>query len=371
MSLEYTTKSSPIATDAPVYIGIDVHKNSLSFVVMNAEQEVIERRTTEHGRSHVVGLIRKLPGCQIKAAFEAGPTGYKLYYWLKELGVDVRMVAPSLIPERQGVKVKTDPRDAEKIARLLCAGMLDSIHVLTPEQYEHRELVRTREQIRDHRTSLGRQIKSKLLFHGIEVPDDLNTSWTNAFVEWLETHPTDRPTLDVGLMIMVQSWKHMKDQERELGRQLEALAEERYAEDFERMTSVPGIGLIGGMTLILEVGDWDRFDNERNFNGYTGLVPSAHNTGETTRNGPLIRQGNKRIRTTLVEAAWRVITHDARMRRIYEDIKARSRASTAIVAVARRLGLAIRAMMRDETFYEYEPYGTSESAGDAEDAAAE
>lgn len=353
----YTLKPAPIATNSKVFIGIDAHKNSLTFVVKDVEGQTIAQRTTEHSRKHVEALIQRLPDCEIEAAYEAGPTGYTLCIWLEELGVDVKVVAPSLVPVRHGKRrVKTDKRDAEKLAQLLWAGLLESIHVHSPEGYRHRELIRTREQIRDHRTALGRQIKSKLLFHGIEIPEEINAKdWTKAFVDWLESGPTECDVLNATLGCLTKAWRDMKAAEAELKLELRSLAEEHYAELFELLTSVPGIGLIWAMTLILEIGDWTRFPTAKSFTGYNGLAPGAYNSGETERSGPLLKMGNKRVRTALVEASWSLIRKDAQKRELYEELKDRTTPHAAIVGIGRRLGLAIRAMVRDGTPYEYVP----------------
>jgi transposase len=118
---------------------------------------------------------------------------------------------------------------------------------------------------------------------------------------------------------------------------------------------VPGIGPLTTMLLLLELGDVSRFECCEELASWLGLVPSEWSSGDEKNKGSITRAGNRRARTALTEASWSLIRKDARMRAVYERIKAKSGSGVAIVAVARRLALAVRAMLRDQVEYDYEP----------------
>jgi len=162
MAVVYTLKQSAIARDEEVWMGIDAHKASWAVTILGSEG-VLHQGSYEAKRSHLEGLVDRLPGCRIHAVYEAGPTGYKLLMWLRQMGCEALMTPPSLVPIRAGDRVKTDRRDSAKLAELLRAGLLKPIFDLKEETYHHRELVRTRAQLIEHRSDICRQIKSKLL----------------------------------------------------------------------------------------------------------------------------------------------------------------------------------------------------------------
>jgi transposase len=348
----YKLKDDVIARDQEIWMGLDVHKNSVTIAVLD-EQGLLCRLTVEPKRKHLEALVARLPGCRIHAVYEAGPTGYTLLGWLRDLGCKAFMVAPSLIPNMPGNKVKTDKRDAFKLATLLRAKMLEPIFDLTATQYRERELLRTREQVVAHQSNLARQIKSKLLFHGIEPPEGMNTRWTIAYVDWLIAGVSEDVCLNLSIATLARLWKENKQAVLKLDKEIEALSQsERHRQATARLRQIPGIGLIWAMVLQVEIGDWGRFENATSFCGFTGLVPGACNTGGRERATDLMRRGNPRVRRALVEASWTLIQHDPTIRAQYERFRRGKRASTAIVAVARRLGLSLRAMMLADCDYD-------------------
>lgn len=340
-----------IARDREVWMGTDDHKNNFVVVVLD-ENEVLCREKLPKAKDHLEALFDRLPDCKVWAVYEAGPTGYRMLRWLRDCGAEASMCAPSLVPTRDGDDIKTDRRDALKLARCLRGGMLDPIHDLTDQQYEHRELVRSRKQLVQQRSDIARQIKSKLLYHGIEVPDRLeSSSWSNGFLEWLSSEPTGRPGIDTALESFVEMYRDATEKIRGLTREIRALAEtDIYAQKVDWLTTAPGVGVLTAMTFLVELGDISRFDNCKEFAAYLGLVPSESSSGERIQRGGLIRGGNRRVRRALVQSSWQAIGQDDGLRQVYERIKhnhGRGGAKIAIVAVARRMALACRAMLRD------------------------
>lgn len=348
-------KNKVIAENETVWMGVDVHKKKCTVTILDQER-IVYRDTVPTEREHFEAIMERLPGCAVKAVYEAGPTGYRALRWLREAGAHAMMTAPSMVPERNGDYVKTDRRDSLKLARCHRGNMLDPVRDLTDEQYEHRELVRSRRQQVQNRTRICQQIRSKLLFHGHDTPED--DQWSKAFLHWLEDAPTGRPGIDIALASMVRSYRHFSNEIRRFDKALEQLAQtEDHCVEVDILTSIPGVGLITAMTFLTELGDLRRFPTAEDFSSYLGLTPSENSTGGRKHKGGLPRKGNAHIRGVLVQAAWITIGKDARLREVYDRIKNKNTehgSQIAIVAVTRRLALAMRAMLRDGTLYEYE-----------------
>lgn len=340
-----------IVEDRTVWMGIDMHKRQFTVVIVDDEGEVF-RDTFPYGKTHLKGLIERLPGCEIYAVYEAGAIGYQPLRWLREFGCNAFMTPPSLIPQKPGDQVKTDRRDARELAETLRADRLKAVYDLDDQAYADREITRTRKQLVEHRTRICQQIESKLTYHGIERPEEINTKWTKADLEWLASGPSGRPAIDVVLLSLVKTYRHLDRQIGAIEEWLEALAETpRYRADVELLTTAPQVGVVTAMTFLVELQDVvGRFPTCEKLAGFLGLVPSESSSAGRGSKGSITRAGNKRVRTALVEAAWRVFPRDEQLKEVYERIK-RNRgengAQIAIVAVARRLALAFRAMLRD------------------------
>lgn len=356
-SVTYPVRNNKvIAENRRVWMGIDVHKKNADLTIVDTEQ-VVFQRNIPMDEEHFAAILRRLPGCAVTAVYEAGPTGYRVLRWLDRQGAYAFMTPPSMVPTRHGDYVKNDRRDGLKLAVTARGGMLVEMWDLTDEQYEHRELVRTRRQLVEHRTAICQQIRSKLLFHGHSVPQKYS-GWSNALLEWLESAPTGRPSIDVSLRSLTRMYRDLSREIRALELELAELAKsDTFRESLELLKSIPGVGPITAMTFLTEIGSLERFRTAENFTGFLGLAPSETSSGERRRKGGLPRKGNAHIRGVLVQAAWVLISKDKRMREVYERIRSRHATfgpQKAIIGVARRLALAMRAVLRDGTLYEYE-----------------
>jgi transposase len=333
-------------------MGIDVHRK-------NAVVTILDDGKLEHTcsipmqRAHFDALIDRLPGCWVEATYEAGYTGYELLGWLRERGVDARMTAPSMIPKRPGEYVKNDRRDAHKLARNLRGKMLDPIWDLSSKQYEDRELVRLRATLVEERTRVAQRIKAMLEFHGVQIQQK---SWSQKRLRWLESGPTGRHGIDVALRTWVTVYRTLNEEIAKVRAELDRLAQRaEYEVEVDILESIPGVGRVTSMTVLTEVADFRRFPNASQFVGYLGLAPSERTSDGRGHRGGLPRKGNPRLRNAIVQAAWQVIRKDERLRTVYNRIQSshpKHGAQIAIIAVARRLALAMRAMLRDGTMYE-------------------
>lgn len=342
----------PIARDTHVWMGIDVHRK-------NAVVTILDDGKLEHTcsipmqRAHFDALIDRLPGCWVEATYEAGYTGYELLGWLRDRGVDARMTAPSMIPKRPGEYVKNDRRDAHKLARNLRGQMLDPIWDLSEDQYEDRELVRLRAKLVEERTRVAQRIKAMLAFHGAQLP---GKTWSEKRLCWLESRPTGRHGIDVALGVWTRVYRTLNEEISKVCDEIDRMTERaEYKVEVEILESIPGVGRVTSMTLLTEVADFRRFPNASQFVGYLGLAPGERTSDGRGHRGGLPRKGNPRLRNALVQAAWQVIRKDERLRRVYLRISSnhpKHGAQIAIIAIARRLALAMRAMLRDGTMYE-------------------
>src|ERR687888_1971976 len=168
-----------MAESTTVTVGLDVHARSIRLAAVRAD-ELLEERTLAYDEDAVERLLRRWPGA--RCCYEAGPTGFGLYRHLVEQGIACQVVAPGLVPQRPGDRVTTDPRDARKLARLLAGGLLEPIHVPSPELEAARDLVRAREDARLDRMRDRHRLSKFCLRHGRLLP---TTAWTVTRRKWL------------------------------------------------------------------------------------------------------------------------------------------------------------------------------------------
>jgi transposase len=334
-----------------VFVGIDVHKESWQVTAQVEGEEVFHGRIASEYRV-LRRVLDRFQGNKVKVAYEAGPCGFGLYDQLREDGVEVIVVPPSLIPIESGNKVKTDKRDSRKLAKLLGSNLLKRVYVLTEEDRAERELLRTRRQILEHRNDVARQIRSKLLFYGIRPPFSVKAGWSQGFVRWLKEFPCEWEVLRVSFQNLIELYEYLTRQLVGMNRKvLELSRSDKYGGRVKLLRSVPGIGILIAMEILVELQEMERFQRADELASYIGLTPSEFSTGQYVRQGRITRCGNKRVRTCLVEASWILIQKDPGIRMKYDRLKQRKGAKRAIIAIARHLIIRIRRILLDQ-----EPY---------------
>lgn len=334
-----------------VFIGVDVHKESWHVTARTEGEEVFHG-----GIPSQYHALRKLLGhfkdCRIRVAYEAGPCGFWLYDRLTEDGIEAIVVPPSLIPIESGNKVKTDKRDSRKLAKLLESNLLKRVYVLKEEDRVDRELLRTRRQIVEHRNDVARQIKSKLLFYGIRSPFARRYGWGRSYLQWLKGVDLPRESLRVCFESLIELYEYLSDQLMKMNQRVKELSQSlKYRQRLKLLCSVPGIGTLIGMEILVELSEVERFKRADELASYIGLTPSEFSTGQYVRQGRITRCGNKRVRTCLVESSWILITKDPLMRLKYNRLKSMKGAKRAIIAIARKLIIRIRRILLNN-----EPY---------------
>lgn len=344
MKKEYQKKEI-LARGKDVYIGVDVHKDCWH-VTARAEGEEILTVNMQSSYHALSKLLEKFRDCKIKVAYEAGPCGFWLYDRLMSDGIETIVVPPSLVPVESGNRVKTDKRDSRKLARLLESNMLKRVHVLTEEERAQREIVRTRRQLVEHQCDVARQIKSKLLFYGIRSPFPGRGKWTKSFLAWLKGIIFKEEILKISFERLIELYEYLMGQIKKISKEVIALSlSEKYSRKVELLRSVPGIGILSAMEILVELQDIGRFRSARHLASYIGLTPSEYSTGQHIRQGGITGCGNKRVRTTLVESSWILIGRDPYMYMKYLRLKNARGSKRAIVAIARNLIIRLRRML--------------------------
>ena len=344
-------KAKTLAREQDVFIGIDVHKASWHITARAAGEEVFSGSMPSQYHS-LKQLLTRFDRCRLKVAYEAGPCGFWLYDKLSVDGIDTSVVPPSLIPVESGNRVKTDKRDSRKIAQLLERDMLKKVYVLSEEDRADRELLRTRRQIVEHRSDVLRQIKSKLLFHGIDIPVSTARTWSQKYVKWLKGLVFESEQLRIAFDYLIELCEYLTAQLVRISKKVVMLARsEKYCDKMKLLKSVPGIGTLIAIEILIELQDVTRFRSADKVAAYIGLTPSEYSTGQYVRQGRITRCGNKRVRTCAVEACWVMITKDLRIRAKYDRLKRMKGAKRAIIAIARNLMIRIRRILLDNVPY--------------------
>ena len=289
------------------YVGLDVHKETIAVAVAPAGREsptyfgeLANTRTAIGKLAEKLG--RHYDGEVIQFCYEAGPCGYEVYRQLKGLGFDCAVVAPSRIPKAPGERIKTDRRDACKLARLLRSGELTPVWVPDEDQEAMRDLVRARADVKNAERKARQQLGAFLLRHGRHWS---RSCWTQAHFAWLDSQRFELDWQEWAFREYLDGVRAAGDRVSALTKLLhEALASWSMAPVVRSLMALRGVDVITAMTVLCELGDVSRFDEPRQLMAYLGLVPSEHSSGSRRRQGGITRTGNRHVRRTLVESAW-------------------------------------------------------------------
>jgi transposase len=305
-----------------VMVGLDVHARSIRLAAVRAD-ELLEERTLPYDEEQVERVVRRWPS--VRCCYEAGPTGFGLYRHLVERGIDCAVVAPGLVPQRPGDRVKTDPRDARKLARLLAGGLLEPIHVPSRELEAARDLVRAREDARLDRMRDRHRLSKFCLRHGRLLP---TSSWTVVRRKWLSEqrfeYAAEQLTFDSYLHALDLVDARIEQLERAIR---EAAEQGPWRELVARLRCLRGIDTLTAFGLVAEIGDFNRFKSAEELMAFVGLVPSEHSSGEHRRQGSITKVGNCHARRLLVESAW----HARRRPKVGYELARRQRGQHAVV----------------------------------------
>ena len=290
-----------------LYIGMDVHKDAIAVadIAQEHDAEVIYLGTIGTRQCDIDHLIRKMPSkaTHLLLVYEAGPCGYWLYRYLTKKGYDCWVVAPSLIPKKPGDRVKTDRRDAVRLARLMRSGDLTPVYVPQVEDEAIRDLSRAREDaIRDLKAAKFR-LKAFLLRHDIRYTG--RATWRPAHRRWLSEVVCATPAQQIVFQEYVRAVHEHTERLHRLEQELqEQVKSWRLHPVVEALEALRGVQFTVAVTIVAELGDLTRFENPRQLMKYLGLIPSEYSSGERRRQGSITKAGNTHARRALVEGAW-------------------------------------------------------------------
>ena len=294
-------------TEFSAYVGLDVHKDTIAVAVaLPGREEPVYRGEIKNQRKSLLRLIRSLSahGELVSFCYEAGPCGYGVYREIVETGHHCEVVAPSLIPRRAGERVKTDRRDAVKLARLHRSGELTAVWVPDEAQEAMRDLTRAREDIKAIELKARQRLGAFLLRHG-RVYRSGKSRWTQQHFRWLEEQKFEHPMQQLVFQEYVDTVTEARRRVTGLEAQMrEALERWSLRPVVEGLIALRGVDVVTAMTVLAEVGDLTRFDSPRELMSFLGLVPSEHSSGGRRRQGGITKTGNGHVRRVLVEAAW-------------------------------------------------------------------
>jgi transposase len=289
------------------FIGLDVHADTIAVAVAERD-EVRSLGVIPNGPASIRKLVKKLgPAEQLRVCYEAGPTGYVVYWQLTALGVACEVVAPTLVPVKPGDRVKTDRRDAIKLARSYRAGDLTAVWVPDAAHEALRDLVRAREAAKKDQLRARHRLGKFLLRHGRRPPTRVK-AWTQAHLTWVKSAVRfEQAAQEATLLDYLHEVEHVADRIARLERALTdaiAAAPARLRAVIDALQALRGIAVVSAVTIVAEVGAFSRFAKPRQLMGYSGAVPSEHSSGERTRRGGITKTGNAHLRRIVGEAAW-------------------------------------------------------------------
>jgi len=281
------------------WVGLDVHARSVVAGVIDGGSGEVRSLRVPPGCDATVAWLLTL-AAPVRAVYEAGPTGYRLARACAEAGISCVVAAPSRIRPAAD-RVKTDRRDAERLARLLRLGEITPVRVPGPEEEAARDLVRAREDARGDLMRARHRLSKLLLRHGM-VYDA--TAWTRAHDAWLRRQRFQGGPLAI---VFDECYGRMLDAKTRRDALDKAIAElaatPPYVDVVERLVCLRGISTLTAFALTVELGDWSRFRPE-SLGPFLGLTPSENSSGERRRQGAITKAGNSHVRRLLIEAAW-------------------------------------------------------------------
>jgi len=315
-------------------VGLDVHKKEVTVAVLPpGATRPKEVSAIENHDKAITRLVKRLTKTTPAVfVYEAGPCGYEVHRQLHHLGCLAVVIAPALTPTRPGDRVKTNQRDAEKLARLYRAGELTEIRVPTCEEEAARDLVRAREAALADRLRVRHRLSKYLLRQGRLYEG--KRAWGTAHYAWLRQQrfalALAQQTFDAYLRAVEEADARLDSLTTQV---LELAQLPLYAPLVRALRCLKGVDTVSAITVVVETQDFRRFEHARAYMDFAGLVCAENSSGDRTRRGAITKAGNAHLRRVLVEAAWSYAHRNTTGPTI---LKRRHGCPTAVVQIARR-----------------------------------
>ncbi len=358
-------KTSPEGRGLLTWVALDWHKKDFQVCILYPGGEPVERvvSNTDAGLDRFMKRLKRDAPGEIRMCYEAGPGGFELQRRIeKKYGLVCEVIAPSLIPRKPGEKVKTDRRDAKKLAELYRAGLLTTIQPPSAAEEAVRELCRGRQTAKESERRARQQLEKFLLRHGRYYLE--GRAWTQKHRRWLKGLKFEEAEARQAFEEYLAEVEHQEERVRRLDEAVARVAQsEAYRVQVGWLRCFKGLDTCSAMVLLSELYAFGRFRSANEFMAFLGLTPCEHSSGGKRRQGGISKTGNSRVRRILVEAAWHqvhpprvskalkqrregqpawVIAHaDKALKRLhkrYHDLIAQGKsAHVAVTAVAREL----------------------------------
>jgi len=289
------------------HLGLDVDSERIAVAVAEGRAEVRSLGMIPNREDSVRRLVKKLgPASRLRICYEAGPHGYSLYWQLSKLGVHCDVVAPTLIPVKSGDRVKTNRRDAERLARCYRSGDLTPVWVPDASHEALRDLVRAREAAKKDELRARHRLGKFLLRRGLRAAAGVK-SWTAKHLLWVKTLRFEQPAQEATFLDYLHEVEHSAARVTRLEFAIDQAVASAPAEMralIAGLQALRGIKTVSAATIAAEVGPLTRFARPKQLMGYSGMVSSENSTGNSVRRGAITKTGNAHLRRVGGEAAW-------------------------------------------------------------------
>lgn len=344
-------KSISLAEGEKVYLGVDVHRRSYSVAVWSDQRGLIGTWTQPAEPALLVAKLSPFAAQVAWIVYEAGPTGYALVRVLRTAGFKADVIATSKMLKTTAREGKSDRVDCRRIAEHAAKGLLKIIRVPTEEEEHDRQVMRLREQMVRKMRLARQQIKSFLLVHGVAYEGSLK-AWSEAGIKKMRELELPE-ALRTCLNVLLDAEQQAREQVMRLNQAVAKLMmTKRHKAKVRVLRSVPGVGPVTAMTFRTELVAPERFKEPGEIAKMIGLAPLVAESGDRRREGAISKAGNWRLRTILVEAAWRWVQKDEAARQVYRRfIRNTGDVKKAIVAMARKLAILLWRMVTREEMY--------------------
>jgi transposase len=344
--------------DQSFYVGIDYHKKSWQVTILGEQYE--HKTMSQNPDPDLLAsyLKRNFPGGNYHAVYEAGFSGFESCRKLNQLGVNCLVIHPADVPTSEKEKLqKTDKSDSRKLARSLRSNEFEAIHIPDPELEADRALVRQRFRLVKDIGRTKNRVKSLLFQFGIPIPDRFTASqtrhWSKVYINWLKELSIDRLSLRQVLDNYIAIGESQRKDLLLINKQVRDLSlTEAYKNNYILLLSVPGIGLMTAITILVQIGDVGRFERLDDLCNYIGLVPKMYGSGEKMQVGKMIKRGRKELKIMLIEASWEAIRKDPALMLKFNELSKRMHKNKAIVRIARKMLSRIRFVLLNRQPYE-------------------